>query len=67
MTADKPAGYPQAPCLHALVERFSSWSAITPEAWAEYDAAIERWQFARRLYTARNVIEPGQTKMERRK
>jgi hypothetical protein len=28
------------PDLQELVERFGSYAAITPEAWAEWDAAI---------------------------
>jgi hypothetical protein len=36
------------PDLQALVRRFGDYSAITPEAWAEHEAAMEAWQ-ARRL------------------
>jgi hypothetical protein len=36
------------PDLAALVRRFGNYSAITPEAWSEHDAATAAWQ-ARRL------------------
>lgn len=34
----------QAPDLHDLIKAFGLYSAITPEAWAKYDAEIARWQ-----------------------
>jgi hypothetical protein len=37
------------PSLQELVARFSSYSAITPEAWRDYDARMERWEELRRL------------------
>jgi hypothetical protein len=37
-----------APDLQKLVERFGTYSQITPEAWGEFDRAMEQWQERRR-------------------
>jgi hypothetical protein len=37
------------PNVHDLAIRFGSYKAITPEAWAEYDRAMEAWQERRKL------------------
>jgi len=34
---------PSAPSLQELVERHGTYDRITPEAWAEYDAATVKW------------------------
>jgi hypothetical protein len=41
------------PDLQELVKRFGGYSNITPQAWAENDAAMLRWQERRRLRTKR--------------
>ena len=33
-----------APSLQNLVERHGTYADITPEAWAEYDAAMAKWR-----------------------
>jgi hypothetical protein len=54
-----PPKYPQAPDLQALVEEFSGYHNITPEAWVEHDAAMAAWHRARRIYTCGHVIGPS--------
>jgi hypothetical protein len=49
--------YPRAPDLQALVERFGGYHLITPEAWAEHDAAMAQWHRARRTHTAGCLYE----------
>jgi hypothetical protein len=49
--------YPQAPDLQALVEKFGGYHKITPEAWAEHDAAMAQWHRDRRLFTCGSIIE----------
>ena len=49
--------YPQAPDLQALVEKFGGYHKITPEAWAEHDAAMAQWHRDRRLFTCGSLIE----------
>ena len=55
----KPKAHPDAdfhewikrdppPDLQELVRRFGTYSAITPEAWAEYDAELADWDSRRR-------------------
>lgn len=36
------------PNLQELVARFGTYSAITPDAWAEFDAAREDWEYRRK-------------------
>ena len=50
------AGYPQAPSLQALVEKFGGYHNITPQAWAEHDESMRQWHIARRIYTVGCVI-----------
>jgi hypothetical protein len=47
----------KAPDLQKLVERFGGYDRITPEAWAEHDAAMAQWHIDRRLHTAGNYFE----------
>jgi hypothetical protein len=35
------------PDLQALVDRFGGYDKITPEAWAEHDAAVARYRAAK--------------------
>jgi hypothetical protein len=37
-----------APSLADLVQQHGGYSAITPQAWAEYDRAVVNWQLRRR-------------------
>ena len=62
MTAD---GYPPAPSLQELVERFGGYGRITPQAWAEFDAAMAQWHIDRRLFTTGGYIE-GRLKPEKK-
>ena len=34
--------------LQDLIDRFGGYNRVTPKAWAEYDAAVEAWQGARK-------------------
>ena len=54
-TTEDASSYPRPPCLQALVARFGGYHLITPEAWAEYDAAIAQWHIDRRIYTCGHV------------
>jgi hypothetical protein len=38
---------PSPPSLQELVERHGTYADITPEAWAEHDAAIVKWRLDR--------------------
>lgn len=37
---------PPPPSLQALVEEAGDWSRITPQAWAEFYVAMDRWKMA---------------------
>jgi len=41
------------PELQDLIDRFGGYNRITPEGWAEYDAAVEAWQTARKARLTR--------------
>jgi hypothetical protein len=60
-----PPKYPQAPDLQALVEKFGGYhyDNITPEAWADHDAAMAAWHRARRISTCGHVIEPSSVRV----
>ena len=32
------------PDLHELIRKYGTYRDITPEAWAQYDADVERWK-----------------------
>jgi hypothetical protein len=38
---------PSAPSLQELVERHGTHADITPEAWAQHDAAMAKWRLDR--------------------
>jgi hypothetical protein len=42
---------PKAPDLQELVQRFGTYSNITPEAWEQYDRQMAEWHHARRIET----------------
>jgi hypothetical protein len=50
VTVDTPEflRFERPPDLQELVKRFGGFDKITPEAWAEYDAAVAKWQARRR-------------------
>ena len=41
---------PPAPSLQHLIEYHGGYDHITPEAWAEHDAAIAKWRLDRADY-----------------
>jgi hypothetical protein len=43
--------YPRPPDLQELVERFGGYEKISPEAWAEFAAAMAEWDIERRMWT----------------
>jgi hypothetical protein len=32
------------PDLHALIKQYGAYSAIPPQAWADYDRAVAEWK-----------------------
>jgi hypothetical protein len=56
MNSSGDEGYPQAPDLQEWVEKYGGYQNIP---WPEWDAAMTRWQAARRRYAVGYVNEPS--------
>jgi hypothetical protein len=54
--------YPRAPDLQALVGRCGGFDKITPQDWAEHDAAMHKWHRARREFTTGKPAIEGRRK-----
>jgi hypothetical protein len=58
---------PKPPDLQELVEHHGGYDKITPEAWEEYDLAIEKSKIDRLLAMGLQPISPAEMKERKRR